>query len=423
MVSIKLIWDGGIIKHAGTATSRYTVEKEKELIQLGYADYKAKKYTSYDSKKSDDLIAIEKYFLGKKTTDVMNDTGFIDNDIIQDASTSLEYIGIIMNMKEHSIAYRILYKDNIYNIYNEGITDSFGMDEDKDNFTKVEYVSTRLNLNEKAEDIEVLEKYFQGMSLQDIDEAVDYSTGYFKGSSIQFLGYSMDNDDYIIQYNGYVYKIKCSGTCYMNYVFDSLELESMIVSNDPKLSVEGDTIIDGNENSGWTITFQETGHIYTLQPNGNITEDASQNPGHSQVNLKELIDTKYAENNERIIQIAYMEEGGDADHKTATFSIFDKKIILYTFNETKGNAYTYIMPIENITVGESQTLKDMFPNYTDIESDTTKIKENTWYRLESTDSRINFGENVIPYSIKDNFSEENIVDKEVYNAIVNNFVV
>lgn len=40
MVSIKLIWNGGIIDHAKTATSKYTVEQEKELIGLGYSSYK-----------------------------------------------------------------------------------------------------------------------------------------------------------------------------------------------------------------------------------------------------------------------------------------------------------------------------------------------------------------------------------------------
>lgn len=43
MVSIKLVWDGGIITHAQTATSKYTVEQEKELIGLGYSDYKMAK--------------------------------------------------------------------------------------------------------------------------------------------------------------------------------------------------------------------------------------------------------------------------------------------------------------------------------------------------------------------------------------------
>lgn len=43
MVSIKLIWNGGIIDHAKNATSKYTIEQEKELIGLGYSSYKMAK--------------------------------------------------------------------------------------------------------------------------------------------------------------------------------------------------------------------------------------------------------------------------------------------------------------------------------------------------------------------------------------------
>lgn len=39
IVSIKLIWNGGIIKHAKNATEEYTVASEKEVISLAYQDY------------------------------------------------------------------------------------------------------------------------------------------------------------------------------------------------------------------------------------------------------------------------------------------------------------------------------------------------------------------------------------------------
>lgn len=44
MVSIKLIINEGIINNTKEATEKYTVEEEKELIKIGYADYKMQDY-------------------------------------------------------------------------------------------------------------------------------------------------------------------------------------------------------------------------------------------------------------------------------------------------------------------------------------------------------------------------------------------
>lgn len=44
MVSIKLVINEGIIAHTKGATENYTVEEEKELIKIGYSDYKMQDY-------------------------------------------------------------------------------------------------------------------------------------------------------------------------------------------------------------------------------------------------------------------------------------------------------------------------------------------------------------------------------------------
>lgn len=87
MVSIKLVWDGGIIKHAQNATNTYTVEQEKELIKLAYSDYKMKEYNPLD-----DLNALKGNFLGK----------VIDEIADPDKSTD-ERIVIIVNGEEIAI--------------------------------------------------------------------------------------------------------------------------------------------------------------------------------------------------------------------------------------------------------------------------------------------------------------------------------
>lgn len=47
-VSVQIITNQGIIKHAENATECYTTEQEKELIGLAYSDYKMSKMNNSD---------------------------------------------------------------------------------------------------------------------------------------------------------------------------------------------------------------------------------------------------------------------------------------------------------------------------------------------------------------------------------------
>lgn len=79
MVSIKLIWDGGIIKHAQNATSTYTIEQEKELINLGYSNYQMGKYSQ---ETTEDLETLKEYFVGKDLNNLVDESKSTDEQIV-----------------------------------------------------------------------------------------------------------------------------------------------------------------------------------------------------------------------------------------------------------------------------------------------------------------------------------------------------
>lgn len=107
MVSIKLVWNGGIITHANNATDTYTVEKEKELIQIGYSNYKMQQYEP-----TKDLEELKEYFVGKDiSTLIESETDekiVFTNGITITEEDYEEYEG-----KE---TYNIYYKEHYYRL-------------------------------------------------------------------------------------------------------------------------------------------------------------------------------------------------------------------------------------------------------------------------------------------------------------------
>lgn len=164
MVSIKLIWDGGLITHAQISTSKYTIEQEKELIGLGYSDYKiarvnnnaatltvksaqvngigpwtitfyetGNRYTLKENgqidgptPKTEDEKILEKYFLGEngEGIDVLSivdgDTmSFIGNDIIPEANSQMTFLNTVSDnntlyiyVKYNNVAYKVVTELN-----------------------------------------------------------------------------------------------------------------------------------------------------------------------------------------------------------------------------------------------------------------------------------------------------------------------
>lgn len=80
IVNIKLILDGGIITHAKNTTQKYTVEEEKELINLGYSDYKMEKYKKIEI--TEDLKTLREYFIGKDVNSLVDEEKSTDEIII-----------------------------------------------------------------------------------------------------------------------------------------------------------------------------------------------------------------------------------------------------------------------------------------------------------------------------------------------------
>lgn len=109
MVSIKLVWDGGIIEHSKNAVNTYTVEQEKELIKLAYSEYQMNKYNP-----TEDFKELKEYFVGKDLNNLVDEEKSTDevtiftNGIIIKEENYEEYEG-----KE---AYKFSYKDKNYRL-------------------------------------------------------------------------------------------------------------------------------------------------------------------------------------------------------------------------------------------------------------------------------------------------------------------
>lgn len=169
MVSIKLIWDGGIITHAQTATSKYTIEQEKELIGLGYSNYKMAKINDNSASltvegaqvdgtgpwtiifnetgnrynlnengeidgptpKTEDEATLEKYFLGEngegiELFSILNgeDRSFMDNDTMPEANSQITFLDAI-NYDANTIYVYAKYNNAAYRVVTGYSNDSY----------------------------------------------------------------------------------------------------------------------------------------------------------------------------------------------------------------------------------------------------------------------------------------------------------
>ena len=283
VVSVRIVVNQNIFQHAERGAELYTVEQEKELIGIGYSEYKMKKYISEeDSQDNPEIQKLSKYFLSLSAEDIEageNEDGsyyykFKSNDIINDAETSIVVIGMsVPSTQEQCLGNRssgfiIKYNNNVYisNIGENGFTG------------EVEFNSTTLNLTENKEEQKLLNSYF---TLNSFDEIYDDYTSKFKGdnntipdaeTSIIRIGLDMTGIDHIIQYKDRIYKIDITkaATCHDHDTYNGLELISMTnTTGNNQLQVK-DANVEGDEEYGWTITFNGTGNQYTLDSKGKI---------------------------------------------------------------------------------------------------------------------------------------------------------
>lgn len=271
IVSIKILIDQGIIGHAQNATSKYTVEQEKELIGIGYSNYQIQKFAATDTA---ELGKLQKYF-SKPLEEIVSpeetDNGipkFLNNEIIEDANTSLLIIGY--GVKENSVFYRLTYHNNIYRLI---------LGANEENIEKVEFESTITNTNEESKELKMLKDYFINTN----DDVYSLLNNFGMSGSdneiyipdvndpITIIGINM-SEKIIVQYKNHIYAltVKRPETCKDKGKILDVELESTIFYVNI-LEVQG-ADVDGNEEYGWTITFEETGHVYILQPNGSVIE-------------------------------------------------------------------------------------------------------------------------------------------------------
>lgn len=263
-VTVAVALNGGLFTTAKNATNKYTVEKEKELITIGYSNYQMKKIAPGDKT---DLELLEKYFLGKSITTLLDeDNKFIDNEDVKDASSSLVLLG---QGFDGNIGFaRVLYNGNIYrSIFNNN-----------DEVTRIELESTQKDLKGNSKDLELLQKYFLSEPNKSINDFVDSNLKFVQNdiisdadTSLIFIGYAIDANGINginVQYKNYIYKITVDNGETM--IIQNIETESIII-NPNALEVQ-DANVEGNEDYGWTIIFDGTGHVYTLLPDGTILE-------------------------------------------------------------------------------------------------------------------------------------------------------
>lgn len=348
IVSIKILTDQGIIGHAKQANKRYTEEQEKELITLGYSEYKMNKYIPEGSNQdSEDLQTLKEYF-GKLTMEDVeagqDENGayyyvFKSNDIIQDAETSIKVIGIYQGTRQEQCLgnseryFYIEYKNNIYKTY---IDDSGFLG-------KVEFHTTTLDLTENQLEQEALDTYFKDNAFNEIFD--DY-TCKFKGASsisdaktsIVWIGQDI-MQNHLIQYKDRIYKVNVT-----NGKYTGLELISMVkTSSNNQLKVQGANV-EGDEEYGWTITFTETGHIYMLYANGEIQE--SNNDAHEETEDEKLLKTYFlGENGEGKVYTDVMQMVDSDNELGFSFKFISNDVIgdastsIQVFNEMIQQTY------------------------------------------------------------------------------------
>lgn len=302
IVSIKILIDQGIIGHAKNATDKYTIGKEKEFITIAYSNYQMQKFAATDTT---ELKKLQEYF-SKPLQEIMSpeetDDGipkFLNNEIIEDANTSLILIGVgFGEMDTHGSyllsAYRLRYNNNIYRLI---------VDSNEENIERVEFESTITNTSEASKDIKLLNLYFNYVNNLKRNEDLWDDVGKLPNSEIipdASTSVILVGEDFagnkIVQYKNHFYKliINSGETCFDNQTLENIELESVTFTTG-LLEVQGAEEIEGDENQGWTITFKETGHVYTLLSNGVITGPTVQMQPTQPEDWYRLTDTEKAE--------------------------------------------------------------------------------------------------------------------------------
>ena len=76
MVSIRILMNEGIIKHAQNAANEYQRVRAEEIEKIDITQEHIAQYYKDDS----DLEVLKKYFIGKKTNDLIKENGFIDDE-------------------------------------------------------------------------------------------------------------------------------------------------------------------------------------------------------------------------------------------------------------------------------------------------------------------------------------------------------
>lgn len=408
VVSIKIVINQGIIKKANKAKERYTVEQEKELIVEGYSNYQIQKYAYEDSKDTTDLKKLEEYFIGKKLEELMtSDYGganlrFVNNDVINDASTSLLLVGQGLDFEAMSETIRVWYKDNIYNVYEHSYPSK--------PFTKVKFESTCLGINENPEDKKILESFFN--SLENIS---DYNNidekGYFKNiqgetTSIRFVGQGLDG--LLVQYNDYIYTVEVNppATCNDKPTFKGIKIESVKLSANPQLQVR-DANVSGNEQNGWKITFNGTGHEYRLEPNGKIEYDETI---ISNEELWKIIEARELKKDEKY----FITKANSAVDPLIMLPIYkeSKFVGVYIFKYSMNDPEAYMIFKEDVNT------KDVFG---EAPEEAIDLPANQWYQLldfQYVNSKTIIKLTTQPDSII-NIPDEEIEDIELYRAIDN----
>ena len=151
-VTVNVALNGGLFKTAGDAAKETQIEADRETLQVAVAAAmvsesgitnqsltdnlpdnwnvgETEPYTvtspnenqftvradggiEYKEPATGDLAKLQEYFVGKTYVDVIGDTGFIDNDIIPDASTSIAYKEALSY--DETIDFIVQYNSKIY---------------------------------------------------------------------------------------------------------------------------------------------------------------------------------------------------------------------------------------------------------------------------------------------------------------------
>ena len=124
MVSVRIVTDSNITKHAENAADTYTVEQEKELIGVGYSNYRLEKYSPSEAANPTDYEYLQTYFLGEDKQGLTGDE-LTQLVIPEDSSdTSLTFNnGIVFtennrveNQEKDEVQYYFEYNGNSYQL-------------------------------------------------------------------------------------------------------------------------------------------------------------------------------------------------------------------------------------------------------------------------------------------------------------------